>query len=436
MADREAGEYLDWRAPDKPVAVRLSRALIPQINVEVMRGFGATRRRGTEIGGILLGRRAGGATPVMVIDGFETVPCEYAFGPSYLLSAADAARFSEAVQRHAGNAVGFFRSHTRDGLSLDAADAELVARHFAGSPNAALLIKPFASRTGLASFFVSSGGPLEIDARPVEFDFAPNAQAPVAGRTAAAMPGTVAARPASAGSQMAPGAPEPEVRSTPTVRSPVAQQEPVLPVGAVSAVPEPSVREVLPPEPAPPAPAPAPSERNSPENPPSRTPGPQDRLLSGVLGVRDQAPWHRPRNAQEKPLFDDYAERTSVPWKRWAAALAFTLAAILFGAVAGYQYGVNSESPLRDPYDLGMFVRAADESIAVHWNQFAFPVRRAVSAVLTIREAESSNRVELTIPELRNGEMLYRPAATRADIRLELAMPDGRTLSQTVSWRR
>jgi hypothetical protein len=153
--------------------------------------------------------------------------------------------------------------------------------------------------------------------------------------------------------------------------------------------------------------------------------------------VPDQFPPQRPaQRGQEKPLFGDYAEQASTRWKRWVAGIAFTFASMLFGAVAGYQYGVNSESPLRNPYDLGMFVRPADGSIAVHWNQFAFPVRRATRAVMTVREAGAANNVELTVPELRNGEMLYRPASGQADIRLEVGMPDGRTVSQTVSWRR
>ena len=53
------------------------------------------------------------------------MPCEYASGPSYVLSANDKQQFKEAVERWQPSldrdlyAVGYFRSHTRDGFSLD-----------------------------------------------------------------------------------------------------------------------------------------------------------------------------------------------------------------------------------------------------------------------------------------------------------------------------
>ena len=106
------------------------------------------------------------------------------------------------------------------------------------------------------------------------------------------------------------------------------------------------------------------------------------------------------------------------------------------GAVAGYQYGINAHSPLRNPYNLGVFIRPANDAIAVHWNQFAYPVRTAVTGTMVVQEADRTHTIDLSQPELRNGQMLYRTQSSNANFRLEVALPDSRTVSETVSWQR
>src|SRR5687768_2238167 len=107
-----------------------------------MRGLGMTRRRGAEVGGLLLGSEANG---ILTISEFEIVSCEYAHGPSWLLSETDSSKFAAAVARwrsHRGTGnevVGWFRSHTRDGLQPAAEDLEVFQRHFSGSRAALLL---------------------------------------------------------------------------------------------------------------------------------------------------------------------------------------------------------------------------------------------------------------------------------------------------------
>lgn len=147
------------------------------MNIEIMRGFAATRRRGTETGGILIGRIDRLSEPVVYIEEFEVVPCEYALGPSYVLSANDQQRFKEAIARWEPSpdrelrAVGYFRSHTRDGFALDDQDAELFREYFRDPLDVALLVKPFATRSATAGFFLQNNGHLTTEVTPQEFPF-------------------------------------------------------------------------------------------------------------------------------------------------------------------------------------------------------------------------------------------------------------------------
>ena len=156
----------------------MDHSVIERINIEVMRGFGVTRRRGTETGGLLIGkidRRAN--PPVLHIQDFEVCPCEYASGPSYVLSANDWQQFKEAVSRrqpsleHELYAVGYFRSHTREGFAFDENDAAIFRAFFRDPLDVALLIKPFATRAADAAIFLQDNGSLVTDSTPIEFPF-------------------------------------------------------------------------------------------------------------------------------------------------------------------------------------------------------------------------------------------------------------------------
>src|SRR5947209_13766729 len=86
-----------WHPSGKPFTIKLDFAVIDRLNVDVMKGFGAVRRRGTEVGGILLGRiDVAGDRVTVTIEDYEPVACEYAQGPSYNLSSDDMQRFRKA----------------------------------------------------------------------------------------------------------------------------------------------------------------------------------------------------------------------------------------------------------------------------------------------------------------------------------------------------
>jgi len=167
--------YYVWELPGKPVVVHLHLAVIDRLSAEVMRGFGLVPKRGAEVGGVLLGAIEPGEQTVVRIEDFEAVPCDYKRGPSYLFTADDGAAFDDACTRWQPDsgrsyAVGYFRSHTREGLSLGPEDVELMAHHFPAPSHIALLVKPFATKVSVASFFFREDG-LFPSTAPLEFPF-------------------------------------------------------------------------------------------------------------------------------------------------------------------------------------------------------------------------------------------------------------------------
>ena len=186
------GEYV-WRVAAKPFAVHLNLDVVDRMLQEVVRGFAAVPRRGAEVGGILLGSTENQHDLIVHVDDFEPVPIEYKRGPSYQLSEADEAAFGEALQRlrarTAVRPVGFFRSHTRDGVGLTAEDLKHLQRYFPEPDAIVLLIRPFATKTSMAGFYfrengVFASGPplLEFPFRRKELD--PAAKSGKAGRSA------------------------------------------------------------------------------------------------------------------------------------------------------------------------------------------------------------------------------------------------------------
>jgi hypothetical protein len=166
--------YFVWQVPGQPVVVHLSIDVVDRMGADIMRGFGLVPKRGAEVGGVLIGTvtpdntrdSPGGDISTIRIDDFEPVPCTYARGPSYLLTGAERELFEEVCQRRGAEAVGYYRSHTRDGLALQPEDLHLLERHF----QLALLVKPFATKPGVAGFFVRENGAFPA-ATPLEFPF-------------------------------------------------------------------------------------------------------------------------------------------------------------------------------------------------------------------------------------------------------------------------
>jgi hypothetical protein len=166
--------YYVWEMPGKPIAVHLHLNVVDRLLAEVMRGFGAVPKRGAEVGGVLIGCVEPGDPSIVRIDDYEVIKCDYKFGPSYLFE--DLAPFEGPCGRWAKDesrptyAVGYFRSHTRDGFSLAAEDITLLDRFFPEPWNIALLVRPYGSKVSTAGFFFRENGEFQ-KSTPLEFPF-------------------------------------------------------------------------------------------------------------------------------------------------------------------------------------------------------------------------------------------------------------------------
>jgi hypothetical protein len=173
---QDTAGYFVWEVAGKPVAVHLHLDVVDRILSEVMRGFGAVPKRGAEVGGVLIGTIEHGDTTIVRVEDFETVECEYKRGPSFLFVDEDRHAFEQAVARwqpdatRPAYAVGMFRSHTRDGMSLGPEDVALMDGYFPSPAHIALLIKPYGTKVSMAGFFFREDGNFQ-ETTPLEFPF-------------------------------------------------------------------------------------------------------------------------------------------------------------------------------------------------------------------------------------------------------------------------
>src|SRR5579872_6541937 len=208
-----------WEIPEKPVCVRIAFPLIDRMEREVVENFRSLTSRGSEIGGILLGAAGPGNPSIVTVEDYEVIPCDYSRGPLYRLSDADMGRFERAIeQRTAGGGfrvVGFFRSHTRKGLSLDAEDLSFFCARFRDPHHVALLVRPFATKASTAGFFIWENGSVQGETSYLEFPFRSSQLSPSrqSAPSTEPPPANPAISPAAAAPPPAPAAPKPVVRA-------------------------------------------------------------------------------------------------------------------------------------------------------------------------------------------------------------------------------
>ncbi|MEO8049928.1 MAG: hypothetical protein ABI833_05885 [Acidobacteriota bacterium] len=168
-----AGYYV-WEVPGQAVVVHLRLEVVDRLAAEVVRGFGSVPKRGAEVGGFLIGTIQPGVPAIARIDDFEPVACEYRRGPSYLFTEEDVMALDDSRRRlqpaasPSAYAVGYFRSNTRDGFSLEPEDLEILDRFLPGPAHVALLIKPYATKVSVGGFFIREHGEFP-QASPLEF---------------------------------------------------------------------------------------------------------------------------------------------------------------------------------------------------------------------------------------------------------------------------
>lgn len=368
-----SGQYVIWSVQGKPFEIRLSLDVVDRLAPEVMRGFGAVRRRGTEAGGILLGsiEPAGGRVIVTVKD-FELVPCEYAFGPSYMLSGTDLQGLRTSLAQYdpsAGKAVytvGYFRSHTRDGLQPDGHDGKFFREYFPDPYHVALLIKPFATKASVAGFFVQENGFLPEAPSHLEFPFRRRD-----------LDTRETARPAR-GAQTRVTASEAPSRT--------ASVEPGEATGAVAVAEAPA-------QPFPDA----------------------------MRGLSMYEPADRPW-------------KTRLGWIAFSCMLVM-FGTVLGIQYAGFSQSAVVSSAA-DAYSLSLAAERTDGNILVRWDRQAPAVKHATKGVLTVSESGTTTitSVPMDGAQLQNGAVLYRHVAPEITFKLEVHLRGSHSVVETLTW--
>lgn len=160
--------YYRWVEPDSDITVCLKLEMVDRLQMEVLRGVDSFSHSGNEVGGILLGRtELDEGRSLTFVDDFEPIPCDHRRGPSYVLSAKEAANFeavlAQTSARQGPSVLGYYRSHNREGLFLSAEDLHLIQHHFRGADNLFLLIKTLPKGACTAGFFFWKDGRIQSE---------------------------------------------------------------------------------------------------------------------------------------------------------------------------------------------------------------------------------------------------------------------------------
>jgi len=375
-----------WEAPEKPISIHLLYDVIDKMNPEIMRGLGALKRRGAEVGGLLLGRSEGGFHQTVTIEDCEPIPTEYLTGPSYNLSENDLVTFEAAIARRQSvptarlSVVGFYRSHTRDELFMDDSDLAIAARYFPGPGNVFLIVKPFATRTSIGGFFFWENDEIYRESTYLPFPFH---RGELGGGEARLAP-----------------APAPQIEREQEAMEPPETDRPLPPYNPSYEL----VRSAPPPQQAEPeVENPWPNVRSSnlsilsapPERPPTRRPGWRWLLVPGFLAVTGAAGFFGYQNlsGNKQPI---------------APAV------------------IDSALPLK------LSVAEKQDQIDVTWDRNAAAVTQANRGVLSISDGSNRRDLELTGAQLRNGRVLYSRLSADVGIRLEVFQEGKESVSESI----
>ncbi len=403
--------HYTWTPEGKSVQVRVDFDVIDRLSAEVMRGFGSVPKRGAEVGGILLGEVTPGNPVTVHIHNFTMVPCDYRRGPSYQLADADTRLFSETVEkatqssRHELRPVGYFRSHTRDGMSLTDEDLQLFSNYFPDPTSIMLLVRPFATKVSQAGFFFEENGQIRSDATYLMFPF----RRRELGGGAVGSGGVGG----SGDLRQAEGVEPSPVVEMPTAKGPI----PIRPETATG------------------------FSQNQPE--PAAASTTENRRL---FGNRDDAPTggfnpsfditastqrEVPGRSSEPAFSNEASQKIKKSWVWLPLSSIF----LLLGVLVGFLIAVtirkpNTAVPLT-AYGLSLAVQQEpDASIHVTWDRAAIPVAIATRGVLHIQDGDFYKAVELKPTDLQTGSVIIRNVRNNVTLRLEVFLLDRNSLTE------
>jgi hypothetical protein len=120
--------------------VEYSHDAMETVRAQAVTGLNSCPRGGMEIGGVLYGERRGEVSRIIAA---QELKCRHEKGPRFVLAEQDEATFREMLKPHNGlRAVGWYCSHTRGGVALNANDCAILERYFPERGSVALIVKP------------------------------------------------------------------------------------------------------------------------------------------------------------------------------------------------------------------------------------------------------------------------------------------------------
>lgn len=457
-----------WEVPQKPVSAKIPHALVDRLEHEAVESFRSLSSRGSEIGGVLLGSVSPGNPAVISIEDYELIACDYSRGPLYRLSDADMDRFARAIAQHTAEGVavlGFFRSHTRKALSMDAEDVTLFDTQFPAPHHIALLIRPFATKASVAGIFIRENGAVRAEAIYREFPFrsvllaglgrSPEASEPappVSGLGTAlpppAVPKTVARAqivPIASRREIAPAVPllapepmqsviPPGPESTgPTAATPAAKptaappapgpvaakpvSEPVATPAPGPAAAAPAIEPAAPSiKPAPSTPAPKSAVATPPTKPaaPAKTAIPSAKVAEPIVESKPAAA--KPAPAEPKP---EKAHVGKLLWIVVGSALALILL-VGYLLIPKHRVPKLAAGSPQDSSPLALRVQRTGGELLLTWNRDSDVIRNANHAVLSIADGDQHENVDLDVAALRSSSFVYTPGSADVVFRMEV----------------
>lgn len=151
--------WFRWKPSEESPSVTFSREIMAAIRSHVLDSRGAAGGRGSETGGLLLGRHEA-STGEFTIEGFEPIPLAAQSG-FYSTTQSDLPFWRSRVQARRQTEqrfIGIYRSHTRPGLNVTSDDCSLVETVLPREEGIFLLVKPLSEKECVGALFHCDGG--------------------------------------------------------------------------------------------------------------------------------------------------------------------------------------------------------------------------------------------------------------------------------------
>jgi protein TonB len=345
--------------------------------------------------------------------------------------------------------AGYFRAHSRKGLSLDADDVAFLDARFRSPHHIALLVRPFATKTSVGGLFIREDGVFHGEASYLEFPF-----------RSAQLTASLWAPPEAAAPAAPPAAPANAAPSAPPAAKPGVRPQ-VVPIGlrrdaapaadAKPAAPAPEKTDRKAPETKPPAapakPPAAEAKAAAPARPAAPEPKPAAKEVKPAAAVtvtKDVAP---AKPAEPAPVVKPAPERPLLGTLSGAAPAESqgsgklmmviggiaVMVAILVALFVWPGYMTRSHPPAAVESQAGglnLLVEPSGTDLLLTWNKNSAVIANASHGVLSINDGDQHENFDMDAKDLTTGSIVYTPKTGDVSFILEVT---GKNQSKTAT---